>query len=138
MSPGWLSGFFPPAADFQGRVVHVYRRLFPCSHGASPQAVSTFRLLKAATFQSKVLPFGLSHLPMGVHKVCYCCPFPLQSQGVNILPYLGDRLTWAPSRLQALQDTARLLSRGLVGLKVNMERSYLSPSQSMTFICVAL
>ncbi|XP_068583377.1 LOW QUALITY PROTEIN: uncharacterized protein [Cebidichthys violaceus] len=90
-------------------------------------------------FQFRVLPFGLSLSPRVFTRCVAAALSPLQSQGMKILPYLDDRLICAPSRLQAAQDTARLLSHvARWGLKVNMEKSSLTPSQSITFIGVAL
>ncbi|XP_031727452.1 roundabout homolog 3 [Anarrhichthys ocellatus] len=65
---------------------------------------------KAFTFSP-----GCFHSDSPFSPRVYCCPYPLQSQGVKILPYVDDWLTCAPYRLQAAQDTARLLSRGPVG-----------------------
>jgi len=90
-------------------------------------------------FQFRVLPFGLSLSPRVFTRCVAAALSPLQSQGMKILPYLDDWLICAPSRLQSTQDTALLLSHvARLGLRVNMEKSCLNPSQSLTFIGVAL
>ena len=100
----------PPQSQRPGGKVPTY-----C---ASSQAVSSL----CRHFQFSVLPFGLSLSPR-----------------LKIRPYLDDWLICAPSRLQSIQDTALLLSHvARLGLRVNMEKSCLNPSQSLTFIGVAL
>ncbi|XP_034001039.1 uncharacterized protein LOC117494304 [Trematomus bernacchii] len=90
-------------------------------------------------FQFRVLPFGLSLSPRVFTSCVAAALSPLQSQGMKILPYLDDWLICAPSRLQSTQDTALLLSHvARLGLRVNMEKICLNPSQSLTFIGVAL
>jgi len=100
----------------QGGMVHVRRlegRLLSCAYCASSQAVSSLCLQRSS--------------------------FPVQGAPIWTLPLLDDWLICAPSRLQTIQDTALLLSHvARLGLKVNMERSCRNPSQSLTFIGVAL
>lgn len=90
-------------------------------------------------WQFRVLPFGLS-LSLRLFTRCMAAALaPLQSQGMKILPYLEDWLICAPSRGQVIQDTSCLLSHvAVLGLKVNLEKSYLNPSQTTTFIAIAL
>ncbi|XP_056269652.1 uncharacterized protein LOC130193228 [Pseudoliparis swirei] len=86
-------------------------------------------------FQFRVLPFGLS-LSSRVFTRCVAAALsPLQLQGMKIMPYLDNWLICA----QAAQDTTRLLSHvALLGLRVNMQKCSLPPSQSITFISIAL
>lgn len=59
----------------------------------------------------------------------------LQSNGMKVLPYLADLLVCVPSQSQAAQDTVALLSHvARLGLKVNLKKSCLSPSQTITFL----
>ena len=90
-------------------------------------------------WQFRVLPFGLSLSPRVFTRCVAAALAPLQSQGMKILPYLDDWLVCAPSRRQVAEDTARLVSHvARLGLKVNMEKSFLVPSQTTTFIGLAL
>ncbi|XP_077388987.1 uncharacterized protein LOC144026275 [Festucalex cinctus] len=61
---------------------------------------------------------------------------PLQSVGMKVLPYLDDWLLCAPSRAKVIQDTSDLLSR--LGIRVNLPKSSLVPSQRTDFIGVTL
>ncbi|KAI2645254.1 Gag-Pro-Pol polyprotein [Labeo rohita] len=90
-------------------------------------------------YQYKVLPFRLSLLPRVFTKVAEAALAPLREQGIRILNYLDDWLILAQSqelvcehRDQVLQHLARL------GLRVNWEKSKLSPVQSISFLCVEL
>ena len=90
-------------------------------------------------WQFRVLPFGLSLSPRVFTRCVAAALAPLQSQGLKVLPYLDDWLICASSRAQVSRDTARLLSHmARLGLKVNMAKSCLVPSQATTFIGVAL
>lgn len=59
----------------------------------------------------------------------------MQSNSMQILPYLDNWPTCAPIQEQVEQDTAALLCRlkGL-GLSINYTKSCLIPSQSVVFI----
>ncbi|XP_077371178.1 uncharacterized protein LOC144014787 [Festucalex cinctus] len=64
---------------------------------------------------------------------------PLQSVGMKVLPYLDDWLLCAPSRAQVIQDTSDLLSHvARLGIRVNLPKSSLVPSQRTDFIGVKL
>lgn len=64
---------------------------------------------------------------------------PLHEEGIRVMPYLDDWLIQAASREQAARDTARVVShvQGL-GLRVNWEKSMLTPSQRVTFVGMTL
>lgn len=90
-------------------------------------------------WQFRVLPFGLSLSPRVFTRCVMAALAPLQSQGVKVLPYLDDWLICAPSRALVAQHTTRLLSHmAHLGLKVNLEKSCLTPSRATTFIGVSL
>lgn len=60
---------------------------------------------------------------------------PLQIAGLKILPYLDDWLVCAPSRSQVLQDTRRVMDHVQdLGLKVNLGKSNLEPTQHAVFV----
>ena len=90
-------------------------------------------------WQFRVLPFGLSLSPRVFSRCVAAALAPLQAQGIKILPYLDDWLLCAPSRAQVSRETARLLAHvDRLGLKVNIEKSCLVPSQTTTFLGLAL
>ncbi len=90
-------------------------------------------------WQYRVLPFGLSLSPRVFTKVVEGALTPLREVGVRILNYLDDRLILAQSREQ-LGDHRDLVLRHLsqLGLRVNWEKSKLSPVQRISFLGVEL
>ncbi len=90
-------------------------------------------------WQYRVLPFGLSLSPCVFTKVVEGALNPLQEVGVRILNYLDDWLILAQSREQ-LGDPRDLVLRHLsqLGLRVNWEKSKLSPVQRISFLGVEL
>ncbi len=86
-----------------------------------------------------VLPFGLSLSPRVFTKVVEGALTPLREVGVRILNYLDDWLILAQSREQ-LGDHRDLVLRHLsqLGLRVNWEKSKLSPVQRISFLGVEL
>ncbi len=81
-------------------------------------------------WQYRVLPFGLSLSPHVFTKVIEGALPPLREVGVRILNYLDDWLILAQSRV------LRHLSQ--LGLRVNWEKSKLSPVQRISFLGVEL
>ncbi len=90
-------------------------------------------------WQYRVLPFGLSLSPRVFTKVVEGALNPLREVGVRILNYLDDWLIIAQSREQ-LGDHRDLVLRHLsqLGLRVNWEKSKLSPVQRISFLGVEL
>ncbi len=90
-------------------------------------------------WQYRVLPFGLSLSPRVFTKVVEGALTPLREVGVRILNYLDDWLILAQSREQ-LGDHRDLVLRHLsqLGLRVNWEKSKLSPVQRISFLDVSL
>ncbi len=90
-------------------------------------------------WQYRVLPFGLSLSPRVFMKVVEGALTPLREVGVRILNYLDDWLILAQSREQ-LGDHRDLVLRHLsqLGLRVNWEKSKLSPVQIISFLGVEL
>ncbi len=88
-------------------------------------------------WQYRVLPFGLSLSPRVFTKVVEGALTPLREVGVRILNYLDDWLILAQSREQ-LGDHRDLVLRHLsqLGLRVNWEKSKLSPVQRISFLGV--
>ncbi len=90
-------------------------------------------------WQYRVLPFRLSLSPHVFTKVVEGTLTPLREVGVRILNYLDDWLILAQSREQ-LGDHRDLVLRHLsqLGLRVNWEKSKLSPVQRISFLGVEL
>ncbi len=90
-------------------------------------------------WQYRVLPFGLSLSPRVFTKVVEGALAPLREVGVRILNYLDDWLILAQSRGQ-LCGHRDLVLRHLsqLGLRVNWEKSKLSPAQRISFLGVEL
>ncbi len=90
-------------------------------------------------WQYRVLPYGLSLSPRVFTKVVEGALTPLREVGVRILNYLDDWLILAQSREQ-LGDSRDLVLRHLsqLGLRVNWEKSKLSPVQRISSLGVEL
>ncbi len=105
-----------------------------------PSATSFLRFaFEGRAWQYRVLPFGLSLSPRVFTKVVEGALTPLREVGVRILNYLDDWLILAQSREQ-LGDHRDLVLRHLsqLGLRVNWEKSKLSPVQRISFLGVEL
>ncbi len=91
------------------------------------------------SWQYRVLPFGVSLSPRVFTKVVEGTLTPLRELSVRILNYLDDWLILAQSREQ-LGDHRDLVLRHLsqLGLRVNWEKSKLSPVQRISFLGVEL
>lgn len=64
---------------------------------------------------------------------------PLQLSGIKIFLYLDDWLVYAPSLIQVVEDTRRVVSHiQSLGLKVNVKKSYLEPRQQVVFVGLCL
>lgn len=90
-------------------------------------------------WQFRVLPFGLSLSPRVFTRCVKAALSPLQASGMKILPYLDDWLLCSPTQMSATRNTCQLLSHvSRLGLRVNLAKSSLTPSQTTTFLGVAL
>ncbi|KAI2644361.1 ORF V: Enzymatic polyprotein [Labeo rohita] len=90
-------------------------------------------------YQYKVLPSGLSLSPRIFTKVAEGALTPLWRKGFSILNYLNDWLIIAHSR-ELLCEHRDLVLRHLshLGLRVNREKSKLSPVQMISFLGMEL
>ncbi len=90
-------------------------------------------------YQYKVLPFGLSLSPRVFTKVAEAALVPMREQGVRILNYLDDWLILAQSQDQLCEHRDWVLSHlSQLGLRVNWEKSKLSPTQRISFLGMEL
>ncbi|KAL0149110.1 hypothetical protein M9458_055542, partial [Cirrhinus mrigala] len=105
---------------------------------ASTQTLSTV-CFEGRAYQYKVLPFGLSLSPRVFTKVAEGALNPLWRKGIRILNYLDDWLIMAHSR-DLLCEHRDLVLQHLshLGLRVNREKSKLSPVQRISFLGMEL
>ncbi|KAI2666668.1 enzymatic polyprotein [Labeo rohita] len=90
-------------------------------------------------YQYKVLPFGLSLSPGVFTKVAEAALAPLREMGIRILNYLDDWLILAHSwDLVCIHRDMVLNHLAQLGLRVNWEKSKLSPAQRISFLGVEL
>ncbi len=90
-------------------------------------------------YQYKVLPFGLSLSPRVFTKVLEAALVPLREAGIRVLNYLDDWLILAQSRALLCEHRDTVLSHlSRLGLRVNWEKSKLSPVQRISFLGMEL
>ncbi|KAI2652706.1 ORF V: Enzymatic polyprotein [Labeo rohita] len=90
-------------------------------------------------YQYKVLPFGLSLSPHVFTKAAEGALNPLWRKGIRILNYLDDWLIMAHSQDQLCEHRDLVLQHlSHLGLRVNREKSKLSPVQRISFLGMEL
>ncbi len=90
-------------------------------------------------YQYKVLPFGLSLSPRIFTKVVEAALVPLREAGIHVLNYLDDWLILAQSRALLCEHRDTVLGHlSRLGLRVNWEKSKLSPVQRISFLGMEL
>ncbi len=90
-------------------------------------------------YQYKVLPFGLSLSPRVFTKVVEAALVPLREAGIRVLNYLNDWLILAQSRALLCEHRDTVLGHlSRLGLRVNWEKSKLSPVQRISFLGMEL
>ncbi len=90
-------------------------------------------------YQYKVLLFGLSLSPRVFTKVVEAALVPLREAGIRVLNYLDDWLILAQSRALLCEHRDTVLSHlSRLGLRVNWEKSKLSPVQRTSFLGMEL
>lgn len=86
-------------------------------------------------YQFTVLPFSLSLFHRVFTRFIQAALEPLQQEGMPILPYLDDWLLCARLPQQAANNAQRLLHHvTTLGLRGNLQKSCLTPSQSVCFL----
>ena len=90
---------------------------------------------KGVDYQFRSLPFGLSTAPRVFTRMT--CPIlaHLRKRGINVFAYLDDWLVVAETELKASHRTDEVVSllRDL-GWVINLEKSILRPTQSITYL----
>ncbi len=94
---------------------------------------------EGTAYQYSVLPFGLALAPRTFSKCMDAALSPLRASGIRILNYLDDWLILAQSQDTLLSNIDSLLIHlESLGLCVNMRKSILAPSQSITYLGVCM
>ena len=92
-------------------------------------------IFEGQAYQFRSLPFGLSTAPRTFTRLTRVLEGFLRRMGISVFMYLDDWLILAPSRVQSLQDTSTVLQRTrALGWVVNPAKSFLTPSQRVTFL----
>ncbi|CAM4608132.1 unnamed protein product [Leuciscus chuanchicus] len=92
-----------------------------------------------SVYQYTVLPFGLALAPRTFSKCVDAALSPLRSSGMRVLNYLDDWLVLAQSKEMLVSHVEALLRHlEMLGLRVNVQKSVLTPSQTTTFLGVHL
>ncbi|MCJ8738081.1 hypothetical protein PDJAM_G00031590 [Pangasius djambal] len=88
-------------------------------------------------YQYRVLPFGLSLSPHTFTKCVDAALASMRLQGIRILNYIDDWLILAWSEQMAVRHRdVVLVHMKELGLRLNAEKSVLSPAQSITYLGV--
>ena len=98
-------------------------------------------MVDGTVYQFQALCFGLSTAPQVFTRVMAPAPVSvmLYSLGVRMLRYLDDWLILASSRSEALQGRDEVLNLcQSLGIVVNLEKSCLVPSQTVTYLGMVL
>ncbi len=96
-------------------------------------------VFEGRAYQYKVLPFGLSLSPRVFTKVVEAALVPLREADIRVLNYLDDWLILAQSRALLCEHRDTVLSHlSRLGLRVNWEKSKLSPVQRISFLSMEL
>jgi hypothetical protein len=90
-------------------------------------------------YQYRVLPFGLALAPRTFTKCMDAALAPLRLQGIHILNYLDDWLLLAHSR-ELVTHHRDIVLRHIqsLGLRLNTEKSVLTPAQNTVFLGVCM
>ncbi len=94
---------------------------------------------EGTAYQYYVLPFGLALAPRTFSKCMDAALSPLRASGMRILNYLDDWLILAQSQDTLISHIDSLhIHLESLGLCVNMQKSILAPSQSITYLGLCL
>ncbi len=92
---------------------------------------------RGKAYQYRVLPFGLALSPRTFTKCVDAALAPLRLQGIRILNYIDDWLILAHSEQLAVRHRDVVLAHMKeLGLRLNAEKSVLSPFQRTTYLGV--
>ena len=90
---------------------------------------------KVYQFRVPVLPFGLNIAPQVFTRLGHTVAAYFHRQGISVIPYLCHWLVHHPDRQALLGHQSQLLETlDLIGLKLNVAKSKLDPSQDIQFL----
>ena len=85
----------------------------------------------------KVLPFGLNVAPMIYTKILKHPLSRLHQEGIPVLAYLDDWITWTPNKIVLQINLRKILSTlENLGFLINHEKSQLTPASELTWLGV--
>ena len=85
----------------------------------------------------KVLPFGLNVAPMIFLKILKHPLSRLHQEGIPVLAYLDDWITWAPNKVILQINLRKILSLlKNLGFLINYKKSQLTPASDITWLGV--
>ena len=88
-------------------------------------------------FQFQAMPFGLSIAPSVFQGLMNYPLKLLKEKSIPCIAYLDDWVTWAPSKEKCQQNVIQLcLVLQKLGFLINIEKSCLTPSQTITWLGV--
>ena len=94
---------------------------------------------QGVTYEYLVLPFGLSLSPRVFVKCTEAAIAPLRLKGMRLATYIDDWLLATQSPQEAQAQTSVLISHLVsLGFTINVKKSVLVPTQSITFIGLCL
>ena len=112
-------------------------RILSRPHVPSPQTFSEVCIPRTGLPVQGAALWPLS--PRVFTRVVAAALSPLQAAGLKILPYLDDWLICAPDRVRVMKDTERVIYHvQSLGLRVNLEKSNLIPTQNTMFVGLQL
>ncbi|KAM9985617.1 hypothetical protein ACTFIZ_000203 [Dictyostelium cf. discoideum] len=120
-------GYYMVKLDIKKAYLHVL---------VDPQYRDLFRFVwQGAHYRWKTMPFGLSTAPRIFTMLLRPVLRMLRDINVSVIPYLDDLLIVGSTKeecLSNLKNTIELLVK--LGFKLNLEKSVLEPTQSITFL----
>ncbi|KAN0040721.1 hypothetical protein ACTA71_009059 [Dictyostelium dimigraforme] len=120
-------GYYMVKLDIKKAYLHVL---------VDPQFRDLFRFVwKGVHYRWKTMPFGLSTAPRIFTMLLKPVLRMLRDTNVSVIAYLDDLLIVAPTKEECLTNLKKTMDLLLkLGFKLNLEKSILEPTQSITFL----
>ncbi|KAN0032981.1 hypothetical protein ACTA71_011188 [Dictyostelium dimigraforme] len=120
-------GYYMVKLDIKKAYLHVL---------VDPQFRDLFRFVwKGIHYGWKTMPFGLSTAPRIFTMLLRPALRMLRDTNVSVIAYLDDLLIVAPTKEECLTNLKKTMDLLLkLGFKLNLEKSILEPTQSITFL----